>query len=146
MRLAVGAPDAHAPHKDGNFPTPSGKCEFRSTLAEDGNFVSSLYRQGYKGRQSGEPVDPLPHYTPPNESSMSTPEQAARYPLSLVSPKSHSFLNSQYWNFSTQLAHAGGHQVLMNPEDATQRRIESGQTVSVYNDRGRFRCNGQSFG
>lgn len=138
MRLAVGAPDAHAPHKDGNFPTPSGKCEFRSTLAEDGNFVSSLYRQGYEGRQSGEPVDPLPHYTPPNESSMSTPEQAARYPLSLVSPKSHSFLNSQYWNFSTQLAHAGGHQVLMNPEDATQRRIESGQTVSVYNDRGRF--------
>ena len=138
MRLAIGSPDTHAPHKDGNFPTPSGKCEFRSTSAESGNFVSPLYRQGYEGRQSGEPVDPIPHYTPPNESAMSTPEQADRYPLSLVSPKSHSFLNSQYWNFPRQLAHAGGHQLLMNPEDATRRGIESGQTVTVYNDRGEF--------
>ena len=137
-RLAVGSPDTRAPHRDGNYPTPSGKCEFRSSLAEAGNFVSPLYRQGYEGQQCGEPVDPLPHYMPPNESAISTPEHAARYPLSLVSPKSHSFLNSQYWNFPTQLAHAGGHQVLMNPEDATQRGIESGQTVSVFNDRGNF--------
>ena len=137
-RLAVGSPDSRTPHKDGNFPTPSGKCEFRSSLAQDGNFVSPLYRQGYEGQQCGEPVDPLPHYTPPNESSLSTPEHAAKYPLSLVSPKSHSFLNSQYWNFSTQLAHAGGHQVIMNPEDATQRGIETGQTVSVFNGRGNF--------
>lgn len=138
MRLAVGSPDTHAPHRDGNFPTPSGKCEFRSSLAEEGNFVSTLYRQGYGGQQSGEPVDPLPHYTPPNESVSSTPDLAKSYPLSLVSPKSHSFLNSQYWNFPTQLAHAGGHQVLMNPKDASERSVETGQTVNVFNARGHF--------
>ena len=30
MRLNVGAPDQRAPHAEGNFKTPSGKCEFFS--------------------------------------------------------------------------------------------------------------------
>ncbi|MGH3786734.1 MAG: hypothetical protein ACRDRG_09345 [Pseudonocardiaceae bacterium] len=39
MRINVGSPDVRAPHAEGNFPTPSGKCEFKSSLAEGGNFV-----------------------------------------------------------------------------------------------------------
>jgi anaerobic selenocysteine-containing dehydrogenase len=140
VRLAIGSPDSHAPHRHGNFPTPSGKCEFKSSLAANGDFVSPLYRQGYEGRQPGTPVDPLPNYTPPNESAASAPELAEKYPLSLISPKSHSFLNSQYWNFPRQLAHAGGHQVQMNPTDAGRRRIQSGGTVKVFNGRGSFRA------
>jgi hypothetical protein len=44
MRLNVGAPDTRAPHAEGNFPTPSGKCEFKSSLAAGGNFVVPVWR------------------------------------------------------------------------------------------------------
>ena len=44
MRLNVGAPDNRAPHAEGNFPTPSGKCEFKSSLAEGGNIVVPVWR------------------------------------------------------------------------------------------------------
>ena len=87
-----------APHREGNFPTPSGKCEFKSSMAQGGNFVVPLFRQGYGGQQSGEPVDPLPHYIPPNENPQTAADLARRYPLSLISPKSHAFLNSNYGN------------------------------------------------
>ena len=40
-RLRVGAPGTSAPHAEGRFPTPSGKCEFVSSLAAGGNFVLS---------------------------------------------------------------------------------------------------------
>lgn len=83
MRLAMPTPADWAPHRDGNFPTPSGKCEFKSSIAEGGNFVVPLFRQGFAGAQSGEPVDPLPHYIRPNESPATAPELAGRYPLSL---------------------------------------------------------------
>ena len=138
-RLAMPGPDEWAPHREGNFPTPSGKCEFRSSLAEGGNFVAPLFRQGYAGDQSGEPVDPLPHYIPPNESRSTAPALAARYPLSLISPKSHAFLNSNYGNLQAQLAVAGEQQaVILHPEDARARSIEGGQPIRVFNDRGAF--------
>ena len=100
-------PDEWAPHRDGNFPTPSGKCEFKSSIAEGGNFVVPLFRQGYGGDQAGEPVDPLPHYIAPNENAKAVPALAERYPLSLISPKSHAFLNSNYGNLPAQVAQAG---------------------------------------
>ena len=34
-KLAVGTKDNRAPHKEGNFPTPSGKCEFRLVGAKE---------------------------------------------------------------------------------------------------------------
>jgi anaerobic selenocysteine-containing dehydrogenase len=138
-RLAVQPPDEWAPHRDGNFPTPSGKCEFKSSIAEGGNFVVPLFRQGYGADQAGEPVDPLPHYVKPNESERTNPALAERYPLNLISPKSHAFLNSNYGNLPAQLAQAGEQQaVILNPEDATSRGIVAGAPIRVFNDRGSF--------
>jgi len=139
LRLNMPHADDWAPHREGNFPTPSGKCEFKSTLAEGGNFVAPLFRQGYAGHQAGEPVDPLPHYIPPNESQHTAPELAKRYPLSLVSPKSHAFLNSNFANLPAQQAQAGAEQlVLLNPDDASARGIGAGSPIRVFNDRGTF--------
>ncbi len=139
LRLNMPTADAWAPHREGNFPTPSGKCEFKSSLAEGGNFVAPLFRQGYGGHQSGEPVDPLPHYIPPNESIATSPDLAKRYPLSLVSPKSHAFVNSNFANLPAQQAQAGDAQmVLLNPEDASARGIAAGSPIRVFNDRGTF--------
>ena len=44
-RLNVGTPDDYAPHAAGNFLTPSGKCEFKASMAAGGNFVLPLFRQ-----------------------------------------------------------------------------------------------------
>ncbi|HBF30277.1 molybdopterin-dependent oxidoreductase [Rhizobium sp.] len=139
LRLNMPAAGEWAPHRDGQFPTPTGKCEFKSTLAENGNFVVPLFRQGYGGDQAGEPVDPLPHYIKPNESISTAPALAQKYPLSLISPKSHAFLNSNYGNLPAQLAQAGEEQaVLLHPDDASARGIEAGTPIRVFNDRGTF--------
>ena len=137
-RLSVGSADEFAPHREGNFPTPSGKCEFKSSIAAGGNMVLPLFRQGYAGDQSGEPLDPLPDYVPARESPRTNPKLASRYPLNMLSPKSHAFLNSTFGNLPKQIRHAGEQKVLINPTDAAARGIAAGETVRVYNDRGSF--------
>lgn len=139
-RLNVGTPETYAPHREGNFLTPSGKCEFKASMAENGNFVLSLFRQGSEEFQSGEPVDPLPHYIPPNESPATNPALAKRYPLNLMSPKSHAFMNSSYGNMPQQLHHAGEQALMLSPADARDRNIGDGMPVIVSNDRGSFQA------
>ena len=58
MRLNVGAPGERAPHAEGNFKTPSGKCEFKASAAANGNFIVPVWRNGYNEMQPGDPVDP----------------------------------------------------------------------------------------
>ena len=137
-RLALGSADERAPHREGNFPTPSGKCEFKSSIAVHGNFVPPSFRQMYAALQSGEPIDALPDYVAPRESVHSNPALAARYPLSIVSPKSHGFLNSCYANIDTKIKGQGEQFVLINAADAGPRDIHDGDVVRVFNDRGSF--------
>jgi anaerobic selenocysteine-containing dehydrogenase len=138
MRLNIGAPHTRAPHAEGNFPTPSGKCEFKSSLAEGGNFVVPVWRSMYEAMQPGGYVDPLPDYVPPFESPDSNPELAARFPLSIVTPKPHAFLNSQYGNAADKQRSQGEQLVFLHPDDANARGITSGDVVRVFNDRGEF--------
>ena len=135
-RLAVGSRDDYAPHAQGAFPTPSGKCEFFASAAAGGNFVLPLFRQGSNEFQPGTPVDPLPSYVPPNESPATNPDLAARYPLNLLSPKAHAFLNSSYGNLAVQRRAQGEPSLVINPDDAEARDIGDGQRVRVFNDRG----------
>ena len=58
LRLAV--PESYAAFAQGNFPTPSGKCEF---------FSVRLQKLGF---------DPLPAYHPPRESAATAPALAPR--------------------------------------------------------------------
>jgi anaerobic selenocysteine-containing dehydrogenase len=138
MRLNVGMPDKRAPHAQGNFKTPSGKCEFKASAAANGNFILPVWRNGYNEMQPGDPVDPVPNYIPPAEVSGGDAELARRYPISLVSPKPHAFLNSQYANEPYQQHRQGEQFVLINPKDAESRNIRNGDYVRVFNDRGAF--------
>ena len=138
VRLNVPAPDEYAPHAEGKFHTPSGRCEFKAAAAEGGNFVIALFRQGYDGQQLGDPVDPVPNYIPPNESAATRPDLANDFPLSLVSPKSHAFLSSTFANMERQLEHAGQQSLVMHSRDAEHRSLRSGQKVRVFNGRGAF--------
>ncbi|MDQ7988559.1 MAG: molybdopterin oxidoreductase family protein [Candidatus Dactylopiibacterium sp.] len=118
QRLALPTP--YAPFAEGNFPTPSGKCEFHSaTLAQQGH-------------------DPLPHYVPPREGPRSNPALAARYPLAFVSPPSRHFLNSTFANLPRFLRAEGRPWLDMHPADAAARGLGDGTRVRIFNDRGAF--------
>ncbi|HEY2830930.1 MAG TPA: molybdopterin-dependent oxidoreductase [Sporichthyaceae bacterium] len=132
-RLNLPDPDHYAPHAEGNFPTPSGKTEFVASIAAGGNFVLPLFRQGSNDHQAGQPVDPLPHYIPPRESSW-----ASGRGLNLISPKAHSYLNSSYGDQPAQRRVAGDPAILLHPTDAADRKITDGDEVRVFNDRGSF--------
>jgi anaerobic selenocysteine-containing dehydrogenase len=118
MRLSV--PENFAPFAEGNFPTPSGKCEF---------FSETLAKQG---------VDPLPTYIPPRESAQTAPELAEKYPLAIISPPAHNFLNSSFANLPTFVKAEKEPHLEIHPSDAALRNIKDGDRVRVFNDRGEF--------
>ncbi len=134
-RLNLPAADSFAPHAQGGFPTPSGKVELKASMAAAGNFVLPTFRQGSNDHQDGSPVPPLPTYHPPRESGI---QATTRYPLAMMSPKSHAFLNSTYGNHKRQAAHEGEQKLFLHASDASARGIGDGDIVRVHNDRGSF--------
>ena len=90
-----------ARHAKGEFPTPTGKCMFMVEGAK--NFVAGPFRQMYDGFQPGQDLDPLPDYLASRESPDTNPELAEKYPLNIISPKSHGFLNCCYANVAKKL-------------------------------------------
>ena len=139
QRLNVGLPAERAPHAEGNFKTPSGKCEFKASTAAGGNFVLDVWRSGYTQMQDGGYVDPVPDYIAPSDHEAEDPSAApGRFPLSMVSPKPHAFLNTQYGNEAMQRRNQGEQRIMINPADAESRAIADGAYVRVFNDRGSF--------
>jgi len=118
QRLNVPAP--FAPFAEGNFPTPSGKCEFYS---------ESLRREG---------LDPLPTFTPPRESAVSDPALARRFPLAMLSPPARNALNSTFGGLPVFLETEKTPWLDIHAEDAGARDIGDRDKVRVYNDRGAF--------
>jgi anaerobic selenocysteine-containing dehydrogenase len=118
QRLAV--PAVFAPFAEGNFPTPSGKCEF---------FSAALAAQGH---------DPLPTFVPPRESMASNPALGARYPLAFLSPPARNFLNSSFANLPRFLADEKTPKLDIHPDDAAPRAITAGDVVRIFNDRGSY--------
>jgi anaerobic selenocysteine-containing dehydrogenase len=136
-RLNVDTPQRRTPHANGEFLTPSGRCEFRSSLAASGSFVLPNFRQGYGRDQAGTPVADIPDYIPPREGQAKAEET---YPLCLITPKSHAFLNSGYANLPVQCHVAGEQCAVLHPDDAVSRGVRDGAIVTVFNDRGRISC------
>ncbi len=114
----LNVPSPFAPFATGNFPTPSGKCEFYS---------QSLADQG---------LDPLPTFTPPRESMASDPALAKKYPLAMLSPPARNALNSSFANLPVFLDAEKVPSVEIHPEDAAARGIGDGERVRAFNDRG----------
>ena len=135
-RLTVGTKDNRAPHKEGNFPTPSGKCEFRVVGAK--NFVAGPFRQMYEGFQPGQDIPELPDYVASKETASANPALFKKYPLNILAPKSHGFINSCYANIDKKLKGQGEQSVLISQVDALDRGIHEGEMVRVFNDRGGF--------
>ncbi len=106
------------PFADGRYPTPSGKIELYS---------EQMLRLG---------LDPVPDYTPDGESRDGSPDLAARYPIQLVSPAAHHFLNSSFADMPTMRKKQHYPTLELHPLDATARGITDGDWVRAHNDRG----------
>ena len=107
-----------APFANGNFPTPSGKCEF---------FSARLAAQG---------LDGLPDHVPNHEAAHSS----TQYPLAMISPPARNFLNSSFVNVKSLRDIEREPLLEMHAQDAAARGIESGEVVRVFNQRGVYRC------
>ncbi len=108
VRLNV-APDSepYLPFAQGKFGTPSGKCELGADALD---------------------------YRPPIESRLGAPELHARFPLELISAKSHDSMNSTFGNEPS--AGAQTSTLFLHTEDARARGIGDGDRVRVFNGRG----------
>ncbi|MBA4060955.1 MAG: molybdopterin oxidoreductase [Verminephrobacter sp.] len=115
----LAGPDA--PFAEGNFPTPSGRCEF---------FSARLAAQG---------MDGLPDHVPNHELQGTD----ARYPLAMISPPARNFLNSTFVNVKSLRTIEGRPLLEMHPDDAAARGIADGSTVRVFNDRGSYECHAE---
>jgi anaerobic dimethyl sulfoxide reductase subunit A len=108
------------------FPTPSGKIEILSSeLANVSDWTKTRY--GYH-------IPSIPKWVEPWE-SLNSPK-AAVYPFHLVSPhprwRTHSIFNNCAW-----LRETYEQEVTVNASDAQKLGIKTGDTVEVWNDRGR---------
>ena len=143
-RLKVGTPDTYAPHAAGQLPDAVGQGGAESI---DGGrrqlrpAVVPPRLERVPGRQRR--WIRCPPTSPPQESPRTNPALAAKYPLNILTPKNHAFLNSGYANIARQLGHAGEQSVMIHPNDARARGIAEGELVEVFNDRGRFQAEAQ---
>ena len=112
----VTMPIPDAPFAHGNFPSPSGKCEFVS---------ERLVQQG---------MDGLPDHVPNHEVLGSSKQ----YPLAMISPPARNFLNSSFVNVKSLRDIEGEPIVEIHETDALARGIQSGDVVDVFNARGHY--------
>jgi anaerobic selenocysteine-containing dehydrogenase len=106
LNVAAGA-EPFLPFAEGGFGTKSGKCEFGAEMLD---------------------------YQPPVESRLGCPELRARFPLELISSKSHDSMNSTFGNQAS--AQSQTSTLFLHDEDARPRGIGNGDLVRVFNDRG----------
>jgi anaerobic selenocysteine-containing dehydrogenase len=108
VRLNISAEGTpYLPFAEGNFATPSGKCEFGAEALA---------------------------YTPPIESRFGDETLRRKYPLELVSSKNDDSMNSTFGNRDsvdqqTSVLHIAS-------DDAERRGIRTGDLVRAFNDRG----------
>ncbi|NOY53404.1 MAG: molybdopterin oxidoreductase family protein [Deltaproteobacteria bacterium] len=99
------------PFENGFF-TPSGKFEFYS---------ESMKKSG---------LPPLPDYRPPE------PEERTRYPLILITPPAHHFLNSTFSGIESIRILEKEPSLWIHPDDAEARGIHNGDPIRLFNDEG----------
>jgi len=117
--MRLNYPNPFVPFADA-FPTLSGKLEFAS---------DRMARAG---------LDPIAGYTPTHEISQRETTLSREYPLALITPASHYFLNSIFGNVRRQQQRSGAPTLLIHPSDAAPRHISVGDEVRVGNQRGSF--------
>jgi anaerobic selenocysteine-containing dehydrogenase len=108
VRLNVSpAGQPFLPFAKGGFGTPSAKCEFHPETL---------------------------HYQPPTESRLGAEELRSRFPLEMISSKSHDSMNSTFGNRPWTQGQTST--LFMHTADAEPRGIATGDRVRIFNGRG----------
>jgi anaerobic selenocysteine-containing dehydrogenase len=119
--IRLNVPSPHLPYRRGaKVPTPSGRIEISTD------------------RAAAFGVGRVPDYIAPYESEERDPELAKMYPLALISPPAHSFLNSSFVNVASLRRAAGKPTLEIHADDARLRGISGGERVTIFNNRGAF--------
>jgi anaerobic selenocysteine-containing dehydrogenase len=113
--VRLNYPDPFVPFTDG-FPTPSGRLEFVSA------------------RAAASGLDRVAGYVAPRSAGTATPA----YPLTMITPASHTFLNTVFGNNPELLRRSKGPRILVDAADAAARGLADGQRVRVFNGNGEF--------
>lgn len=114
----LNVPQPWLPFVEGNFATPSGKCEFYSArMAQDG-------------------YDPLPTWTPPHWAETIAPAAPPANTFVCISPPAHSFLNSTFANMERLIQREERPLLQMHPNDAAASGVAEGDVVRVWNELG----------
>ena len=117
--MRLNYPDPFVPFAN-SFPSRSGKLEFISDrMAEVG-------------------LNPVAGYTPSHETSQRDTALAREFPLALITPADHYFLNSIFANVARQQRRSGVTTLVIHPDDAASRQVAPGDEVRIANDRGSF--------
>ncbi len=104
------------------FNTPTGKIELMSTIFQAVG------------------LDAAPYYKEPNESPVSTPELAEKYPFVLTTgQRSYEFFHSEHRNLPTMREYHPWPLCEMNPEDAASLGLEEGDWVYLENETGKIK-------
>ncbi len=114
----LNLPQPWLPYAEGNYATPSGKCEF---------FSPRMQADGY---------DPLPTWTPPRWADTIALDAPPAEMLVCISPPAHSFLNSTFANLERFVLREERPLLQMHPSDAGARGVADGDIVRVFNDLG----------
>lgn len=120
----INLPTPWLPFAEGNFPTPSGKCEF------------------YSARMAADGYDPVPTYTPPKwqqevTTRISAEQEDARFVC--ISPPAHSFLNTSFGIVDRLRKREERPLLQMHPADARSIGVVDGDLVRVFNTQGEVR-------
>ena len=122
----LNLPDPFLPFVQGNYPTPSGKCEFYSQrMADDGYDPLPMYEAGDWGLGIGDREDSAAQSPIPNPQS-----------LICISPPAHSFLNTSFGVVDRLRGREKEPVLQMHPADAAARQIVDGDAVRVWNELG----------
>jgi anaerobic selenocysteine-containing dehydrogenase len=110
------------PDRKPGFSTPTGKVE--------------VYSETFKGWG----LDPLPHYTEPPQSEISTPELHKKYPLVMITgARSQLYFHSEHRQIPWLREKMPDPTVEIHPDTAKQFRITEGEWVYLQNDMGRVK-------
>ena len=108
--------------KNGMFRTPSGKVE--------------LYADYLKGLK----ISPLPNYSEPAESPLSSPDLLKDYPLILTTGgRNVVYYHSSYRNIPSLKKLSPDPELQINPQTAKELKVENGEWVYLASPRGRIR-------
>jgi anaerobic selenocysteine-containing dehydrogenase len=112
--LRLNLPEPWLPFRDGGFGHPGGKCDLNP-------------REW--------------NYRPPVESRLGDAALRSRFPLEMISAKSHDSMNSTFGNRPAADRETAA--LALHQDDATRRGIRTGDRVRVFNDRGSVLLNAE---